>query len=29
MIDKTLEYETEFNIDISKIVTNYIHFKWI
>lgn len=27
MIDKTLEYETEFNIDISKIVTNYIHFK--
>lgn len=27
MIDKTLEYKTEFNIDISKIVTNYIHFK--
>ena len=27
LIDKTLEYNTEFNLDISKIIVNYIQFK--
>ena len=27
LTDKTLDYDTKFNIDISKIITNYINFK--